>query len=62
MDLKHRPPPELASSSWNPQHELLLCHVTGQDHWDSLAGGRYDGESPPVGGRLVRDARRETGL
>ena len=24
---------------------MLLCHVTGQDHWDLPKGGAHDGES-----------------
>lgn len=30
----------------NAQQELLLCHVTGQDHWDLPKGGAHDDESP----------------
>jgi len=34
--------------------ELLLCHVTGQRHWDLPKGGIHAGESP------LRAALRET--
>ena len=40
----------------NPQRELLLCHVTGQDHWDLPKGGMHAGETPAAGG-AARDAR-----
>ena len=37
-----------------PGPELLLCHVTGQRHWDLPKGGIHPGESP------LEAARRET--
>jgi 8-oxo-dGTP pyrophosphatase MutT (NUDIX family) len=42
------------------QHELLLCHVTGQDHWDLPKGGAHAGESPLQA--ALRETREETGL
>ena len=44
----------------NPQRELLLCHVTGQDHWDLPKGGIDDGESPLQA--ALRETREECGL
>ena len=44
----------------NPQRELLLCHVTGQDHWDLPKGGMHAGESPLQA--ALRETREETGL
>lgn len=44
----------------NAQRELLLCHVTGQDHWDLPKGGMHDGESPLQA--ALRETREETGL
>lgn len=40
--------------------ELLLCHVTGQDHWDLPKGGARNGESPLRA--ALRETREETGL
>jgi putative (di)nucleoside polyphosphate hydrolase len=42
------------------QRELLLCHVTGQDHWDLPKGGANADESPLQAAR--RETREETGL
>jgi 8-oxo-dGTP pyrophosphatase MutT (NUDIX family) len=44
----------------NDAAELLLCHVTGQGHWDLPKGGAHDDE-PPLAAAL-RETREETGL
>jgi len=44
----------------NDRAELLLCHVTGQDHWDLPKGGAHAGESPLQA--ALRETREETGL
>ncbi len=44
----------------NAQNELLLCHVTGQNHWDLPKGGIEIGENPLQA--AVRETREETGL
>jgi 8-oxo-dGTP pyrophosphatase MutT (NUDIX family) len=44
----------------NARQELLLCHVTGQDHWDLPKGGAHEGESPLQA--ALRETREETGL
>jgi 8-oxo-dGTP pyrophosphatase MutT (NUDIX family) len=44
----------------NARQELLLCHVTGQDHWDLPKGGAHEGESPQQA--ALRETREETGL
>ena len=43
-----------------PTRELLLCHVTGQRHWDLPKGGIHDGETPVEA--AVRETMEETGL
>lgn len=44
----------------NDAHELLLCHVTGHDHWD-LPKGRPDAGETPLQTAL-RETREECGL
>jgi 8-oxo-dGTP pyrophosphatase MutT (NUDIX family) len=44
----------------NPDHEVLLCHVTGQNHWDLPKGGIDAGETPLQA--AIRETREETGL
>ena len=44
----------------NDEHELLLCHVTGQNHWDLPKGGIDAGETPLQA--ALRETREETGL
>jgi 8-oxo-dGTP pyrophosphatase MutT (NUDIX family) len=44
----------------NDRAELLLCHVTGQAHWDLPKGGAAPGESPLLA--ALRETREETGL
>ncbi len=44
----------------NDAAELLLCHVTGQDHWDLPKGGAHAGESPLTA--ALRETREETSL
>ena len=41
-------------------HELLLCHVTGQRHWDLPKGGIHANESPLQA--ALRETSEETGL
>jgi 8-oxo-dGTP pyrophosphatase MutT (NUDIX family) len=43
-----------------PKRELLLCHVTGQHHWDLPKGGIHDGETPRQA--ALRETVEETGL
>ena len=44
----------------NPDRELLLCHVTGQNHWDLPKGGIDVGETPLEA--AIRETREESGL
>jgi len=44
----------------NDDAELLLCHVTGQEHWDLPKGGAADDETPLQ--TALRETREETGL
>ena len=44
----------------NLQRELLLCHVTGQNHWDLPKGGIDIGETPLQA--ALRETVEETGL
>ena len=44
----------------NRDHELLLCHVTGQNHWDLPKGGIDLGETPLEA--AIRETREESGL
>jgi 8-oxo-dGTP pyrophosphatase MutT (NUDIX family) len=44
----------------NDAGEVLLCHVTGHDHWDIPKGGAHDDETPVQA--AVRETREETGL
>lgn len=44
----------------NRQAEILLCHVTGQGHWDLPKGGAQSGESPLAA--ALRETTEETGL
>lgn len=40
--------------------ELLLCHVTGHDHWDLPKGGAHEDETPLQA--ALRETREETAL
>lgn len=44
----------------NRDRELLLCHVTGQNHWDLPKGGIDPGETPLDA--ALRETREESGL
>ena len=44
----------------NADRELLLCHVTGQNHWDLPKGGIDIGETPMQA--ALRETREECGL
>ena len=44
----------------SPERELLLCHVTGQNHWDLPKGGIDAGETPLEA--ALRETFEETGL
>ena len=41
------------------ERELLLCHVTGQNHWDLPKGGIDEGETPLQA--ALRETREECG-
>lgn len=43
-----------------PTRELLLCHVTGQRHWDLPKGGIHPDETPRQA--AVRETAEEAGL
>ncbi|MBN8508919.1 MAG: NUDIX domain-containing protein [Burkholderiales bacterium] len=45
---------------FSDRRELLLCHVTGHDHWDLPKGGARAGESPRRA--ALRETQEETGL
>lgn len=44
----------------SPERELLLCHVTGQNHWDLPKGGIDAGETPREA--ALRETFEETGV
>jgi 8-oxo-dGTP pyrophosphatase MutT (NUDIX family) len=44
----------------NRQAEILLCHVTGQNHWDLPKGGARPDEGPLAA--ALRETAEETGL
>ena len=44
----------------NRERELLLCHVTGQHHWDLPKGGIHAGETPLEA--ALRETTEESGL
>jgi putative (di)nucleoside polyphosphate hydrolase len=44
----------------NRERELLLCHVTGQNHWDLPKGGIDHGETPLDA--AIRETWEESGL
>lgn len=44
----------------NRDREVLLCHVTGQNHWDLPKGGIDAGETPVEA--ALRETREESGL
>jgi len=44
----------------NPNNEVLLCHVTGQRHWDLPKGGIDEWETPSQA--ALRETVEETGL
>ena len=44
----------------NDAHELLLCHVTGHEHWDLPKGGAMAGETALQA--ALRETREECGL
>ena len=50
----------VAASSLGPHARVLLCHVTGQRHWDLPKGGIHAGETPAEA--ALRETMEETGL
>ena len=44
----------------NGEREVLLCHVTGQNHWNLPKGGIDPGETPLEA--AIRETREESGL
>jgi len=45
---------------FNEKKELLVCHVTGQEHWDIPKGQSDVGELPLT--TAIRETHEETGL
>jgi 8-oxo-dGTP pyrophosphatase MutT (NUDIX family) len=60
MDLEFRKRLSCGVVIVNDHAELLLCHVTGQTHWDLPKGGIDEGETPLQA--ALRETREETSL
>jgi 8-oxo-dGTP pyrophosphatase MutT (NUDIX family) len=62
LDLLSSRPPRLSCGIvvLLDSRELLLCHVTGQRHWDLPKGGIHAGETPIDA--ALRETHEETGL